>query len=99
MLCAVNARHASLQTVFSLAALFAWQSTLEAAPQQIGATEPTRSAVVTRVSADIVIDGALDEAPWRRAPKIGDLVQRIPQAGAKPTEKTDVTLLYDKENL
>ena len=54
---------------------------------------------MTAVTSEIVIDGSLDEAPWRTAPKIGDLVQRIPEAGAKPTEKTEVTLLYDKDNL
>jgi len=54
---------------------------------------------VTAVTAEITIDGSLDEAPWRQAPKIGDLTQRIPEAGAEPTEKTEVTLLYDKDNL
>ena len=54
---------------------------------------------MTAVTSEIVIDGSLDEAPWRQAPKIGDLIQRIPEAGAEPTEKTKVTLLYDKDNL
>ena len=31
--------------------------------------------------------------------RLGDLVQRIPVAGAVPTEKTEVTLLYDQDNL
>ena len=59
----------------------------------------SRSAVVTEITSSIVIDGALDEAPWRRSPKIGELVQRIPRAGARPTERTEVTLLYDRNNL
>jgi len=54
---------------------------------------------VTRVASEIVIDGSLDEAAWRQAPTIGDLVQRIPVAGAAPTERTEVRLLYDEENL
>ncbi len=54
---------------------------------------------MTRVTTDIVVDGSLDEAPWRRAPKIGELVQRIPRAGTKPTQRTDVTLLYDQNNI
>ena len=70
-----------------------------AAPQQTNPTEPVRSVVVTAVTSEISIDGSLDEAPWRQAPKIGDLIQRIPEAGAEPTEKTEVTLLYDKDNL
>ncbi len=70
-----------------------------AAPQEQIATGQKRSAVVTAVTSAIVIDGVLDEGPWRTAPNIGELVQRIPTAGAKPTEKTEVTLLYDKDNL
>ena len=97
-------RRSSPQTVLSLAGLCAWQSIIapvwcEAAPQQISPTEPVRSAVVTPVSSAITIDGSLDEAPWRRAPKIGDLIQRIPEPGAKPSERTEVTLLYDADNL
>ena len=68
------------------------------APQEPAAAL-IRQAVVTEVSEEIVIDGALDEASWRRAPTIGKLVQRIPTAGAEPTEKTYVTLLHDKDNL
>ena len=86
------------------AAVCAWQFIVApvwciAAPQQPGAAEPTRSAVVTAIQSTINVDGSLDEAPWRRSPKIGELVQRIPRAGARPTERTEVTLLHDKENL
>lgn len=94
----------SYQTVFIHTATWACQLIFApiwcaAAPQQPGTTEPIRSAVVTAINAEIVIDGSLDEAPWRRSPKIGELVQRIPRAGAKPTERTEVTLLHDKNNL
>ncbi len=41
----------------------------------------------------------LDEPVWETAPKIGDLTQRIPQTGQPPTERTEVTLLYDTNNL
>ena len=70
-----------------------------AAAQQTGARDEVRSAVVTAVTSTISIDGVLDEPAWQQSPKIGDLVQRIPNSGAKPTERTDVTLLYDKDNL
>ena len=49
-----------------------------AASQQASPADPVRSAVVTAVTAEIVVDGSLDEAAWRQAPTIGDLVQRIP---------------------
>ena len=88
----------------SLAVICAWHCIVGpafgvAASQQTSPTDPVRSAVVTAVTSEIVIDGSLDEAPWRQAPKIGDLVQRIPVAGAVPTERTEVTLLYDNDNL
>lgn len=70
-----------------------------AQPQQPAAQEPIRTAVVTPITADIVIDGSLDEEPWRQGPKIGALVQRIPRAGAKPTERTEVTLLHDEHSI
>ena len=94
----------SLRSGFSLATICAWQWVVAPVPcvassEQTRPTEPVRSAVVTAVTSEIVIDGSLDEAPWRQAPKIGDLIQRIPEAGAEPTEKTEVTLLYDKDNL
>ena len=68
------------------------------APQQIG-EEPVRTAAVTATGDEIVVDGALDEAAWRQAPTIGNLVQRIPVAGAPPTERTEVKLLHDADNL
>ena len=97
-------RHLSVRNGFSVAAICAWQWIAApvlcvAAPQQTSSPDPVRSVVVTAVTSEIVIDGSLDEAPWRQAPKIGDLIQREPEAGAQPTEKTEVTLLYDKENL
>ena len=62
--------------------------------------EPVRSAVVTAVGQDAIqVDGALDESAWRDAPKIGEMVQRIPRAGVPPSERTEVTLLRDRDNL
>ena len=87
-------RMAILGGLFLLAAV--WNT---AFPQQPGTPPSSRSAVVTAINSAIVIDGVLDEAPWRRSPKIGELVQRIPRAGTEPTERTEVTLLYDRNNL
>lgn len=69
--------------------------------QSSGASDPreTRSVVVTQVSDRITVDGLLDEAIWKQAPHIGELVQRQPNEGEAPTERTEVTLLYDSNNL
>jgi hypothetical protein len=74
-------------------------SPLAAAPQQRAPAGARRAAAVTRIASEIQIDGALDETAWREGQKIGDLVQRLPNSGAKPSERTEVTLLYDDNNL
>jgi hypothetical protein len=61
--------------------------------------EPARSSDVTAITSEIVIDGFLNEAPWQTAPKIGELIQKEPRAGEQPSERTDVTLLRDADNL
>jgi hypothetical protein len=66
-------------------------------PASVSATP--RSAVVTRTSEAITVDGVLDEPAWLSAPRIGDLVQRQPVPGARPSEDTQVVLLYDEDNL
>src|SRR5262245_1149663 len=70
-----------------------------AAEQQPNQTDTARSAVATAITATITVDGVLEEEVWRTAPPIGDLTQREPEPGGTPTEKTDVTLLYDAEHL
>jgi hypothetical protein len=58
-----------------------------------------RSAAVTSISNPISIDGVLSEEAWSSAPKIGDLIQRQPDTGQAPTERTDIMLLRDSDNL
>ena len=58
-----------------------------------------RYVEVTVTSEKITIDGVLDEAVWKTAPKIGDLIQKQPDTGQPPSEKTDVILLRDADNL
>ncbi|MDA1068397.1 MAG: DUF5916 domain-containing protein [Verrucomicrobia bacterium] len=58
-----------------------------------------RSVKVTIITEKINIDGALDESIWETAPKIGDLIQREPDTGQPVSEKTEITLLRDADNL
>ncbi len=71
----------------------------DAAPLQGAPDSPTRTAVVTAVTAPILLDGVLDEPAWQSSPGIGELVQRIPTEGAEASERTEVTLLRDADNL
>ena len=72
----------------------------EAHAQAGAPTEPTpRVAEVTMIAEAIAVDGILDEAIWTSAPTIGALIQRQPAPGSAPTERTEVRLLRDRENL
>jgi len=47
----------------------------------------------------ITVDGILNEPAWQTAPKIHNFTQRELEEGAPPTERTEVAVLYDPENL
>ena len=97
--------HARYRGTVALTEVFLWGCLVApaahaATPQETASTETlTRSAVVTATTEAITIDGVLDEPVWSSAPEIGDLIQRQPVPGETPTERTDVTLLYDQDNL
>ena len=52
-----------------------------------------------RVDEGPVLDGVLDEAVWQQASVIDEFVQQEPEEGAPATERTEVLILYDAENL
>jgi hypothetical protein len=52
-----------------------------------------------RTPGAIVVDGKLDEAVWGTAPVFDGFVQRFPKAGATPTERTELRVLYDDDTL
>ena len=45
------------------------------------------------------IDGVLDDPAWKEAIPIGDFVQHEPLEGQPASEKTEVFIIYDSENL
>ena len=45
------------------------------------------------------LDGRVDEAIWDPATVISDFRQREPQEGGEPSERTEVRVLYDGDNL
>jgi hypothetical protein len=54
---------------------------------------------IQRTARPPVIDGVLDEEVWQRAPVIADFHQVSPVEGSEPSERTEVYLLYDRDNL
>ena len=45
------------------------------------------------------IDGILDDACWREGEWAGDYRQHMPAEGAPPSQKTEMKILYDNENI
>ena len=52
-----------------------------------------------RVTTPMRIDGRLDEAVYTTVPAFSDFIQMEPQAGAPATQKTDVWVLFDRNNV
>ena len=55
----------------------------------------TPRAEVLSINESIRLDGRLDEAEWKYATPIGNLVQVIPREGEAPRERTEVRVLVD----
>jgi hypothetical protein len=53
----------------------------------------------SRLTGSINIDGKLNEPAWASATPAGDFMQSYPQVGAKPTDPTEVRVLYDDDAL
>lgn len=59
----------------------------------------TRRTEIARNNARLTIDGVLNEPEWSEAKPIGEIIQRGPRPGEKPTEQTEVKVIYDSANL
>jgi hypothetical protein len=73
--------------------------TRSVASQLTGSDASPRSAIVLTARSEIAVDGSLDETAWNAVPTIGDLIQREPQTGGRPSERTEVRILRDANNL
>lgn len=79
------------------AALVGLCAGLAAPVADVRAEVPT--IVAARTDAAIRVDGVLDEPAWRTAPPFDAFVQNYPVAGSKPSEATEVRVLYDARYL
>ena len=59
--------------------------------------QPTVSAI--RTSDPPRIDGRLDDIAWRSAARVTEFVQQRPLEGAPATERTEVLIAYDSQNI
>src|SRR5262245_36180543 len=57
------------------------------------------AAPAVRTDGTFAVDGVLDEAAWMAATPITDLRQSTPDPGAPGTQKSEIRILYDDDNL
>ena len=76
-------------------------SAAEPAPPARDFSSYVPSGEATRIDASEApaIDGLLDDAAWSKAKVIDEFYQLDPDSGAPGTEKTELRILYDNENL
>ena len=55
--------------------------------------------VAVRTSQSIEINGVLDEDIWESIVPITEFIQRLPKDGAKPSEKSEMRILYNDNYL
>ena len=62
-------------------------------------TEPVLQALQLSDGADIIMDGQILEEFWGMAVPITDFTQQEPVEGGVPSEKTEVRVVFDQDNL
>lgn len=87
-----------LSFLFLFSGIAVWGN--ESDTTSTSASKPVRIYTTTRLTtARPVIDGILNDECWKTGEWAGDFVQWIPKEGAKPSQKTQVKILYDDKNL
>jgi hypothetical protein len=73
-------------------------SAKKAKPARNNKVQEQKVIQALRVNSSVRVDAFLDEEVWQRAGRC-DFVQSDPEDGAEPTEKTEVWVAFDEENL
>ena len=61
--------------------------------------QTVRVTTANRVKETIDVDGFLNEEAWEQAEIATDFIQNVPVFGVKPTQETEVRLLYNDDGL
>ncbi len=72
---------------------------ITAGAQVPGAVDAEKSVAATRVTVAPTLDGRLDDQVWTEAVVASEFRQREPIEGAPASERTEVRILYDDDNL
>ena len=69
-------------------------------PETINRDAEGRATIrAVRITSPLTIDGRLDEEIYLQVPPMSDFIQNDPKEGAPASEKTDVWLFYDQDNV
>jgi hypothetical protein len=77
----------------------AQQSSMPGTPQGEVPPPVTLEAYRPSDALEISLDGRLDEAVWQSARPIVDFTQQEPAEGARPSEDTEIRVVYDQDAL
>ena len=70
------------------------------APEVISRDEGGKVTVrAIKLTAPLIVDGKLDEEVYQREQPFGGFLQVAPRYGAQETERTEVWVMYDTENM
>lgn len=64
-----------------------------------GGSLPVLEAVLLSEAAEIELDGLLDEDAWQGAAAITDFTQQEPVEGGRPSEQTEIRIVFDEDDL
>ncbi len=67
--------------------------------RRASAQTPVTKIKAVRAAEEIKIDGELNEADWQTASLISDFYQQEPKEGEPASEKTEIRVLFDDENI
>src|SRR5437764_551431 len=69
-------------------------------PETVARDEQGRATIrAVRIDAPLRIDGRLDEPLYSSVLPISDFIQTEPKAGAPATEKTEIWIAFDNDNV
>jgi hypothetical protein len=88
-----------LAALWFLPSLIHAQLSTQTKETQAGAQVSLRSMSATRVDRPPRLDGTLDDPMWEKASAIANFLQREPFEGQAPTEKTEVRVLYTRNEI
>lgn len=87
--------------IFSILIFFSINFYFTVLSAQITSQNEEKTIAISSIpeGTKIDIDGKIDETFWASVEPVSDFVMRVPVVGNAPTERTEVKIAFDKENI